>query len=824
LAVNALDRNKDGVIDADEIAKAAESLITLDKNGDGKLSADEYRAGPGGGGGRPQQAAATPAPALTSAPVAVASAEHPESSVPKLFNPKALVKPITEIEGTLSDGSKATVYKIVVRSLPVDHETGPWAPATINDKGGYWEDTVDKKLYRVDGDYLTMLNRRGWSMFESDGTVHRTKNRTEFDKVARQELAGWTIEQAKKDGVTNSVIELQPQEQIVTIFLPKNPKASAQPTMLRQARFSPRSGVGISVNGVRFFPPEPVNRITAFQNIAPLDPFGGHTGFGHEYHYHRAPASMQDDKSGKVVGWALDGFPIRGPYEPDGSKPRSLDAINGHDHDGLGYHYHAGDQWPYIVGGFHGPLGTAALGEVDTCDATQQGGGGPPGRGGNGPGGGRPAGGPPGAAAIPPAIPASTDARIAKPNVLVLIADDLGWGDVGFHKGNVPTPNLDRLAKEGLELQRFYVHPVCSPTRAALLSGQMPRRFGINDVMGPGQTLPAGLTTMPGTFRSAGYTTSLIGKWHLGKGSSVPQQFGFDHFYGFLGPEIDYFKHTGQRGDVDWQRDGTALSEDGYSTFLFADEAIRQIEKRDTKKPFFMQVAFNAVHVPLSAPDDLLAKYKNLGGQATSAAVLDAMDTSVGKILAALDKEKLRENTIVVFFSDNGASRRNGSNGPFRAGKGTLCEGGIHAPCIIRWPGKLAAGTSWQPLAVFDLFPTLAAAAGVRNDAKLDGINVWPALQNGRLEKRPAFAIANADIALIDGDWKLVESSTGERVLYNLATDISESKDEISAQPETAARLIAQVESMKKDLPAASARRGGPGGRPGPRPQGGPAR
>ena len=440
------------------------------------------------------------------------------------------------------------------------------------------------------------------------------------------------------------------------------------------------------------------------------------------------------------------------------------------------------------------------------------GGGGPPGAG-------RPAGRPPGAAVNPVPSPAATDAQTARPNVLVLIADDLGWGDVGFHKGNVPTPNLDRLAKEGVELQRFYVHPVCSPTRAALLSGQMPRRFGINDVMGPGQTLPAGLTTMPGTFRSAGYATSLIGKWHLGKSSSVPQQFGFDHFYGFLGPEIDYFKHTSQRGDVDWQRDGTTLNEEGYSTFLFADEAIRQIEKRDAKKPFYMQVAFNAVHVPLSAPEDLLAKYKNLGGQATSAAVLDAMDTSIGKILAALDKEKLRENTIVVFFSDNGASRRNGSNGAFRAGKGTLYEGGIHTPCIIRWPGRIAPGTaSQQPVAVFDLFPTLAAAAGIKNDTKLDGFNVWPALKAGRVEKRPAFAIANSDIALIDGEWKLIESSSGERALYNLATDISESKDELSAQPETASRLIAQVESMKKDLPAASARRGGPGGRPGPRP------
>ena len=323
-----------------------------------------------------------------------------------LFDPRALVKPITELEGTLTDGSKSVVYKIVVRSLPPDHEMGPWAPATLKDQGGFWEDTVDKKLYRVDADYLKLLNKRGWNMFEADGTVHRTKDRAEFDKVARQELGGWTFEQAKEGGVVNSVIELKPLEQIVTIFLPKNPKAAAKATPLRQARFSPRSGLGLSVNGIRFFPPEPVDRITAFHNIAPLDPQGGHTGFGHEYHYHRAPSVMNNDKSGKIVGFALDGFAIRGPTESDGSKPRNLDGINGHEHDDLPYHYHVSDQWPYVVGGFKGPLGTAGLGDLGQCDATQSSGGpGGEGKGGKGakkgpPGGGKggpPAGGPPGA-------------------------------------------------------------------------------------------------------------------------------------------------------------------------------------------------------------------------------------------------------------------------------------------------------------------------------------------------------------------------------------------------------------------------------------------
>lgn len=829
--ITAMDLNKDGAIDADELSKASAALRSLDKNGDGKLTSDEYRPVLPGGGPPGAAPAAPAAPAPPTAPVVPpapsgTSSTDSDHSPIALFNPKALVKPITEMDGTLSDGTKSKVYKIVVRSIPPDHDMGPWAPRTINDKGGYWEDAIDKKLYRVDIEYLKILNRAGWNMYDADGTVHRTKDRTEFDKVARQELGGWTFSQAQKDGVTNSIIELQPSEQIVTIFLPKNPKALAQPLMLRQARFSPRSGVGLSSNGIRFFPPEPVHRITAYQNIAPLDPNGGHTGFAHEYHYHRAPSVMNDDKSGKVIGWALDGFPIRGPYEPDGSKPKNLDTINGHDHDSLGYHYHATDTWPYLVGGFHGPLGTAALGDVDVCDATQPsaGPGGPP------PGGATRPGSPaPGAAAPPIRDTPKPTASSSKPNILILIADDLGWGDVGFHGGKVPTPSIERLTKEGSELQRFYVHPVCSPTRAALLSGQMPRRFGVTDVMGPRQTLPESLATLPSSLRSAGYTTSLVGKWHLGKGTSTPMSFGFDHFYGFLGPEIDYYKHTDQRGSTDWQRDGTTINEEGYSTDLLANEAIRQISNRDAKRPFYLQVAFNAPHVPQSAPADLIAKYKNLGTLATGAAVIDAMDAAIGRILTALDQQKLQNDTLVVFFSDNGASRQLGSNGSFRAGKGTLYEGGIHTVCALRWPGQIPAGKpSLQPTAVHDLFPTLVAAVGATTTAKLDGVNLWPALHDGRVDMRPPFAIATSDIALIDGDWKLIEWSTGEHALFNLGTDPSESKDEFATQKEISTRLTDQLAALKKDLPAASAARrpgpGGPGPGLGPGGRGGPVR
>lgn len=406
--------------------------------------------------------------------------------------------------------------------------------------------------------------------------------------------------------------------------------------------------------------------------------------------------------------------------------------------------------------------------------------------------------------------PAQTAA--AAPNVLILLVDDLGWNDVGFHAPAAPTPNINRLAQEGLELQRFYTYPVCSPARAALISGMMPRRFGITGVIGPGQAgLPRGTATLPAAFKAAGYQTSLIGKWHLGI-SNPPMQCGFDHFYGFMGAEIDYFKHTSLRGgQTDWQRDGKTVEEEGYATYLFADEAIRQIKSRDAKRPFFIQVAFNAPHFPLAAPDDLIAKHKSSG---LYHAVLDGLDLSIGRILTTLDELKLRDNTIVLFYSDNGAPQRTSSNAPLSSGKGTVHEGGIRTPCVIRWPGHVPAGANTQhPVSGQDWFPTLAAAAGVTlpSDAKLDGTNQWPAMQTGKPVARTPFLIAMQDFALFDGDWKLIEWSDGKRALFNLRTDISETKDLLTAEPGIAERLTTKLAELKKDLPADNARRG-PGG------------
>jgi len=417
----------------------------------------------------------------------------------------------------------------------------------------------------------------------------------------------------------------------------------------------------------------------------------------------------------------------------------------------------------------------------------------------------------------------------SRPNILVIVADDLGWAGVGFHAKGMVTPRLDRLAKEGAELGRFYAYPLCSPTRAALLTGQIPRRFGIVAALhGAEPGVPAGVTMLPATLRAAGYRTSLIGKWHVGR-ANTPQGAGFEHFYGFLNAEIDYYTHAGLRGATDWQRDGKALKEEGYSTYLMADDAVRQLKARDRTKPFYLQVNFNAPHDPLAAPPEVLARHKAEGEKlGLYNAVVEAMDIGIGRILDALDAEGLRESTLVIFISDNGgATRVGGSNLPLRGGKDTVWEGGIRTPSLVRWPGRVTPGSVVnQPVSVQDLYPTLAAAAGIKlpADTKVDGTNQLPQLLSGKPAPREAFVVASYDIALIDGDWKLIEPQGGSaRQLYNLKDDPSEKSDLSKSNPEMLAKLGAKLDTLKKDLPEAPTRSRGPGaggtgGRPAGRP------
>lgn len=363
----------------------------------------------------------------------------------------------------------------------------------------------------------------------------------------------------------------------------------------------------------------------------------------------------------------------------------------------------------------------------------------------------------------------------ARPNIVIFLADDLGWGDVGFHGGRTPTPNIDRIAREGVELSRCYAFPFCSPTRAALLTGRMPIRYGmVFTVIRPWSPhgLPVDEHLLPQSLQALGYQTACIGKWHLGHAHRrlLPNARGFDHFYGHVNADIHYFTHR-HMGGLDWQRNGVSVDEDGYSTSLLAREAVNWIERRDKMRPFFLYLPFNAVHTPLSAPDEVMFKHKDLTHPKLRvlAGALDAMDAAIGQVLSALDKERVAGETLVLFLSDNGGAPAQGSvNTPLRGGKGTTYEGGIRVPAAIRFPGRIpAASKCSQVITVTDFFPTLLAAVGATpaNRKPLDGLNLWPQLTGAPPAVREPlfFAVksnerADYRYAALHGDWKLVRT------------------------------------------------------------------
>ena len=387
---------------------------------------------------------------------------------------------------------------------------------------------------------------------------------------------------------------------------------------------------------------------------------------------------------------------------------------------------------------------------------------------------------------------ALSPAHAAPPNVLLIVADDLGWGDVPWRGSPARMPNLDQLRQGGTELMRYYAAPLCSPSRAALCTGRSAVQLGIRDIFSPRDE---GLSTlehlMPETFRAAGYQTALTGKWHLGAVSAthLPTARGFDRFYGFLGAAISYSTHLGENSTrVDWQRDGLTLNEPGYSTDLIRDEEIRLLRTRDPAKPFFHVVAFNAPHTPLEAPPELLANYPALTGDArTYAAMLESLDLGLGKILAELTAQQLDADTLVVFASDNGGLGNSPArNTPLRAAKSSVYEGGVRVPAIVRWPGVVrAAATSDQFFAVQDFFPTLAAAAGIapRNRLPFDGLNLWNTLRGVTPPAERAFTIASTtDSAQFDGRWKLVARANATE-LYDVVADPTEASNVAAAQP-----------------------------------------
>lgn len=398
-------------------------------------------------------------------------------------------------------------------------------------------------------------------------------------------------------------------------------------------------------------------------------------------------------------------------------------------------------------------------------------------------------------------------AKAASPlkHIVVLLADDLGWGDVGFHGGVAATPNIDKLAEEGLELERFYAYPACSPARAAMLTGRFPGRYGISGPVRPrDEGLPLTERLLVSDFQEAGYQTALVGKWHLGPSNDIkrnPSRRGFDHFYGFLDASVDYYKHTGGRGELDWQRNGKTVTEEGYATDLLTREAVELIEKRDKRKPLCMIVAYNAPHTPFQAPENLIAKYSNKldSRDATYAAMVDSLDQGIGQILEAIEKQGMSDDTIVVFASDNGAARM-GTNAPLRGQKRQVYEGGIRVPCIVKAPSVTKPGTkSQQFVAIHDLLPTLAGATGVslKKDKPLDGENVWESLANGATKPR-TMVIAEADFAIFRDQWKLIQSRDGDRELYDIVRDPNEETNLIGQRNAIANQLADELDLFKQ--------------------------
>lgn len=394
------------------------------------------------------------------------------------------------------------------------------------------------------------------------------------------------------------------------------------------------------------------------------------------------------------------------------------------------------------------------------------------------------------------------------PNLVVLLADDLGWNDVGWHGSELRTPALDELADQGVRLESFYTPPRCSPSRAALLTGRHPFRYGLQaDVVRPWARygLPLEERTLATALSDAGYQTHLVGKWHLGSHAPalLPTRRGFDHHYGGYLGQIDHFRHE-SLGGLDWHRDERPLTEAGHTTDLLATEAVRVIESRDPEQPLFMLVAFYAPHAPLQAPREWAERQGDARDpkRRVFGAMVEMLDDAVGRIVRALDREGIAGETVVFFASDNGGGTRFGAdNGPLSGGKGRLLEGGVRVPAFVTWPGRLEGGREMSaPTHMVDIFPTLVELAGVsRARDELDGVDFWPWLSGSADVPGERELVIHAEpgaAALRRGPWKLREETRDGgvvRTLHDVVSDPREARDLASQQPRLADELAAAL-------------------------------
>jgi arylsulfatase A-like enzyme len=429
------------------------------------------------------------------------------------------------------------------------------------------------------------------------------------------------------------------------------------------------------------------------------------------------------------------------------------------------------------------------------------------------------------AVAIALTIRATWAAEPPRPDVIFVIADDLGWADVGFHGGSAPTPHLDAVARTGLELAQHVVAPVCSPTRTALLSGRCWSRFGVVDPQNE-RAFPWDTLTLPRALRAAGYETCLTGKWHLGsRPEESPNQFGFQSSYGSLAGGVTPFSHRYKHGPFThtWHRDGKLLTETGHVTDLIAAEAVRWIEshtRKDPRRPpYLLYVPFTAPHLPIREPDEWLARVpKGIAGEVPRhyAACVMHLDDAVGRILRAVDEAGTRDRTLFVFTSDNGGSTSAntgqdypddgcpagdvpGDNRPFRGAKGDLYEGGVRVPTVVSWPGHVKPGRVEAAVQVADWMPTICRLAGFTpdRDPRWDGTDIGPLLaQHEPPAERPIYAVGTAWRArsLRLGQWKLIvtagrDGGPEQVELFDLVADPAEATNLAANRPEDLARL-----------------------------------
>ncbi len=409
-----------------------------------------------------------------------------------------------------------------------------------------------------------------------------------------------------------------------------------------------------------------------------------------------------------------------------------------------------------------------------------------------------------------------------RPNILYILADDLGWGDLSLHGSPIRTPVIDQLAGGGVELTQHYVCPMCTPTRASLLTGRHASRFGNHaTVPSNAPVLPDGYQTLATVLRDSGYDTGLFGKWHLGSGVRFgPNHYGFNTAYGSLAGGVDPFNHRYKHGEFSttWHRDGQLVDEQGHVTDLIVREAREWIESRD--RSWFCYVPFTAVHVPVKPTDESLLQYTDDrfdddplkdASFKKYAAYTSHMDSGIGQLLESLQRTGQRDNTVIVFASDNGAINdcplhstdmypghqdaypRLGSNAPFRGVKAQLYEGGIRTPTVVNWRGRLSPGKVDCPVQVVDWMPTFTALTGAeaKADPRWDGQDIWPMIsseQSDAPERALFWNFHSGDaLGMRHDDWKLIVTQSEGRQsceLFNIGQDPYEQDDLAADYPD----------------------------------------